>query len=194
MSEENLEDDSRYEVVVNHEEQYSIWPEGREIPLGWNTTGKAGSKAECLAYIEQVWTDMRPLSLREQMKRQAEEPQVVEAVVSDSRPSDPRDDLVSFLCQGDHPVQATAQTVEQFMERIKAGYANIKFTDTRGGTEIQVRLDAPASNTEDADIEGHKGNVHIAGNLTLNYRPVRLVADVAVATLTGSGQLQLREA
>ena len=54
MSEENLEDDSRYEVVVNHEEQYSIWPEGREIPLGWNTTGKAGSKAECLAYIEQV--------------------------------------------------------------------------------------------------------------------------------------------
>ena len=64
MAVENFEDDSRYEVVVNHEEQYSIWPEGREVPLGWRLAGRAGSKAECLAYVEQVWTDMRPLSLR----------------------------------------------------------------------------------------------------------------------------------
>ena len=48
-----------YKVVVNHEEQYSIWPADRENPLGWRDVGKSGPKAECLAYIEVVWTDMR---------------------------------------------------------------------------------------------------------------------------------------
>lgn len=62
------EDNTIYIVVVNHEEQYSIWPEGREIPLGWRDAGKHGTKAECLAYIEEVWTDMRPLSLRKKME------------------------------------------------------------------------------------------------------------------------------
>ena len=55
--------DMIFVVVVNHEEQYSIWPHDREIPLGWNTVGIEGSKDECLDYIEEVWTDMRPLSL-----------------------------------------------------------------------------------------------------------------------------------
>lgn len=59
-----------YVVVVNQEEQYSIWPENREIPLGWQNAGKTGSKEECLAYIETVWTDMRPLSLRKKMHEQ----------------------------------------------------------------------------------------------------------------------------
>lgn len=53
-----------YKVVINHEEQYSIWPQTRTIPSGWRDTGKDGSKEECLAYIEKVWTDMRPLSVR----------------------------------------------------------------------------------------------------------------------------------
>ena len=56
-----------YKVVINHEEQYSIWPAERENPLGWFDAGKAGLKAECLAYIEEKWTDMRPRSLREAM-------------------------------------------------------------------------------------------------------------------------------
>ncbi|MGD9506563.1 MAG: MbtH family protein [Syntrophobacteraceae bacterium] len=56
-----------FRVVMNHEEQYSIWPEYREIPLGWKDAGKSGSKEECLSYIKEVWTDMRPLSLRKQM-------------------------------------------------------------------------------------------------------------------------------
>ncbi|MEU5839556.1 MbtH family NRPS accessory protein [Streptomyces diacarni] len=53
-----------YQVVVNHEEQYSIWPMGREIPEGWASAGKSGEKSECLEFIEETWTDMRPLSLR----------------------------------------------------------------------------------------------------------------------------------
>ena len=56
-----------YKVVVNDEEQYSIWFADRETPAGWKEMGKEGTKAECLAYIEEVWTDMRPLSLRKAM-------------------------------------------------------------------------------------------------------------------------------
>ena len=62
------EDATIYKVVVNHEEQYSIWPADRENALGWRDAGKSGSKAECLAYIKEVWTDMRPLSLRKKME------------------------------------------------------------------------------------------------------------------------------
>ena len=70
MNEEE-EDRTIYKVVVNHEEQYSIWPADRENPPGWKDTGKCGSKAECLAYIKEVWTDMRPLSLRKKMEEAA---------------------------------------------------------------------------------------------------------------------------
>jgi MbtH protein len=62
------EDTTIYQVVVNAEEQYSIWPADRELPLGWNSAGFSGPKAECLAHIENVWTDMRPKSLREKMQ------------------------------------------------------------------------------------------------------------------------------
>ena len=62
-----------YKVVVNHEEQCSIWPADRENALGWTDSGKSGTKEECLAYIEEVWTDMRPLSLRRQMESAKEE-------------------------------------------------------------------------------------------------------------------------
>ena len=65
------EDMTIYKVVVNHEEQYSIWPVARESPLGWRDAGKTGPKAECLAYIQEVWTDMRPLSLRKKMEEDA---------------------------------------------------------------------------------------------------------------------------
>ena len=64
----NDQDDSAiYKVVVNHEQQYSIYPIEGVNPLGWNDTGKTGLKSECLAYIKEVWTDMRPLSLRLRM-------------------------------------------------------------------------------------------------------------------------------
>ena len=71
MHSNDQEDTTIYKVVVNHEEQYSIWFADRENPLGWKDAGKSGLKAECLAYIEEVWTDMRPLSLRKFMESQA---------------------------------------------------------------------------------------------------------------------------
>ena len=60
-------DDTRYKVVINHEEQYSIWPSDKKSPTGWKDVGRAGSKQVCLDYIEEVWTDMRPLSLHTKM-------------------------------------------------------------------------------------------------------------------------------
>jgi MbtH protein len=57
-----------FTVVMNDEEQYSIWPADRELPLGWSAVGKEGLKPECLAFIDEVWTDMRPRSLREHMR------------------------------------------------------------------------------------------------------------------------------
>jgi MbtH protein len=68
MYRDEKEDTTIYKVVVNHEEQYSIWPADRENPLGWKDVGKTGLKDECLAYIGEVWTDMRPLSLRKRME------------------------------------------------------------------------------------------------------------------------------
>jgi MbtH protein len=67
MDRDEKENKTIYKVVVNHEEQYSIWFADRESPPGWSDAGKTGLKADCLAYIKEVWTDMRPLSLRKKM-------------------------------------------------------------------------------------------------------------------------------
>jgi MbtH protein len=64
-------DDVRtYKVVINTEEQYSIWFADRPVPSGWREVGTSGSKQECLAYVKDVWADMRPLSLRKKMDDQ----------------------------------------------------------------------------------------------------------------------------
>ena len=71
MSGEEDDRDATYRVVINHEEQYSIWPAAWENPPGWTFAGKSGSRQECLDHIQQVWTDMRPLSLRKKMEEGA---------------------------------------------------------------------------------------------------------------------------
>ncbi len=71
MAWDEEDDTTTYKVVINHEEQYSIWPVDRENALGWNDVGKEGTKQECLDHIEEVWTDMRPLSLRKKMEEDA---------------------------------------------------------------------------------------------------------------------------
>jgi MbtH protein len=64
MDFDDAEDAATYKVVINHEEQYSIWFEDRENPAGWRDEGKTGTRADCLRHIDEVWTDMRPLSIR----------------------------------------------------------------------------------------------------------------------------------
>jgi len=188
------EDLTTYKVVVNHEEQYSIWPVDKENPLGWEDRGPSGSKAECLAYISDVWTDMRPLSLRKHMeevaRKQAENPPPP-APPPSTEPPKP-DDLVTRLATGDHPVEVSLRpekTAEAFKAAIDRGHVSINFTDTKGGTELGVRLDTQACDWSQADFSKATGPVHVEGTLTLNYVEVRVVADCQLSTLTGNGHL-----
>lgn len=71
MNRDEREDSTIYKVVMNDEEQFSIWPADRENALGWRDAGKSGSKQDCLDYIKSVWVDMRPLSLRRSMEQAA---------------------------------------------------------------------------------------------------------------------------
>src|SRR5262249_20094838 len=126
------EDTTIYKVVMNHEEQYSIWPADRDNPLGWRDAGPSGPKADCLAYIEQVWTDMRPLSLRKQMEeaaqRQAQSPPTA-APSSEQATTATEDALVQRLAVGDHRVEASLapqKSVQALKESIERGYVHIK--------------------------------------------------------------------
>lgn len=184
------EDTTIYEVVVNHEEQYSIWPNYKETPLGWKSVGKSGPKAECLAYIKEVWTDMRPLSLRKKMEAISRNPP---PPLPSPDPNRPREkSLVERLCDGDHPVEAglrPEKTAKAFKDRIDMGYVHIKFTETKGGTELGVRLDRGALDFSQADFENRTGTVHLEGELTLDYVKVRCIADINLQTLKGEGRL-----
>jgi uncharacterized protein YbdZ (MbtH family) len=193
------EDNTIYKVVVNHEEQYSIWPADRENALGWNDAGKTGTKAECLAYIEEVWTDMRPLSLRKQMeeyeRQAAEQQQGADDLLSEVEEPE-QDDLLKRLSEDDQHVEVSLRpekSVRALKERIDLGHVHLKFTETRGGTELGVELDRDSVNLSHADFDGQKGNVHLEGGLTLNFVKVRCVADIDLATLAGKGRLQVVE-
>jgi uncharacterized protein YbdZ (MbtH family) len=184
------EDTTIYKVVVNHEEQYSIWPDYKESPLGWKSVGKVRLKAECLAYIKEVWTDMRPLSLRKKMEEMAKNPPAPPPPADPNRPREKS--LVDRLCEGGHPVDAglrPGRTVKLFKEAIDRDYVHVKFTATRGGTELGVRLDRDACDFSSASFETGTGNVHVEGGLTLDYVKVRCLADIDLATLEGNGHL-----
>ena len=104
------------------------------------------------------------------------------------------DELVQRLSEGDHPIIASrADSAEELKQSIERGYVLIKFTDTRGGTELGVRLDEAATDLSDADFDQATGTVHLVGNLTLNYVKVRCIADVDLATLEGKGHLEILE-
>ncbi len=188
--ETDREDTTIYKVVVNHEEQYSIWPEYKGNPLGWNDVGKVGPKDECLAYIKEVWTDMRPLSLRKKMEEMAKNPPPPLPPPDPNRPREKS--LVDRLCEGDHPVEAglrPEKTVKLFKEAIDRDYVHVKFTNTRGGTELGVRLDRKDCRFSEADFENGAGMVHVEGRLTLDYVKVRCIADIDLSTLEGTGYL-----
>ncbi|MET8234751.1 MbtH family NRPS accessory protein [Micromonospora sp. NPDC005298] len=70
-----MTDNRSYRVVLNDEEQYSVWWTDRDLPAGWRAEGTEGTRDECLARIDEIWTDMRPLSLRQRMESQAMESQ-----------------------------------------------------------------------------------------------------------------------
>ncbi len=189
------EDRTIYKVVVNHEEQYSIWPADRENPLGWRDAGKQGPKAECLDYVQEVWTDMRPLSLRLEMeedaRRRAAQPEEPEEAIEEL---EEEESLVDRLARGDHPVIVSLRperTLAALKERLDLGYVHVKFTDTRGGTELGFPIDKQALDLSRADLERGGGTLRLSGPLTLDYVKVSCVADIDLATLEGHGHLEI---
>ncbi len=184
------DDNALYRVVMNHEEQYSIWPADRDLPLGWTDAGKTGSKADCLAHIDEVWTDMRPLSLRRHMEELARAPQpaAVEPATGEE------DDLVSRLAAGPHPVEIALRperSLARFQESVERGYVHVAFPETRGGTELGIRLDPEASDLSGADFDRGTGVARLVGSLTLNFVKVRCLAEVELPTLAGNGHLEI---
>ncbi len=102
-------------------------------------------------------------------------------------------ELVQRLSTGKHPVEASLRpdkTASALKECIDRGYVNIRFTNTRGGTDLGVRLDPEASNFNEANFEHQTGKVHLVGNLTLNYVKVRCIAGIDLRTLEGKGRLE----
>lgn len=105
-------------------------------------------------------------------------------------------ELVERLSQGDHPVAVGGPkpSLEEFKKRVEdMGYVFIKFTGTRGGTDLGVRVDKSAVDLSKADFANATGVAHVEGTLTLNYVKVRCVADIDLATLQGTGHLVILE-
>jgi len=102
------------------------------------------------------------------------------------------DELVARLSAGDHPIEASLRpekTVKALKECIDRGYVHIKFTETKGSTELGVKLDRQASDLSKADFDTETGNIHLVGDLTLNYVKVQCIADIDLKTLQGKGCL-----
>lgn len=188
------QDATIYKVVMNHEEQYSIWPEYKENPLGWMHVGKVGPKPECLAYIKEVWTDMRPLSLRKRMEEMAK-----------NSPAPPRPEprrsreksLVDRLCEGEHRVEVCLRpnrSVAHFKEALDRNYVYIKFTDTIGATEFGASLIREGCDFSNGDFESGEGMVYTEGELTLDFERVTCKCNIDLRTLEGKGYLVKQDA
>ena len=190
MSNEENDPFDTYKVVINHEEQYSIWPAERDNPPGWRECGKSGTKKECLDYIGEVWTDMRQLSLRRKMEEWSRNPPPAQAA-PDLLPQGKT--LVERLSEGEHPVEIrlrpenTAQAVKRCVDR---GYIHVRFPNTRGGTELGLRLNAESCDWSGGNFDASTGSIHLVGELTLDMVKVRCIADIDLSTLQGRGRLQ----
>ena len=191
------QDTTIYRVVMNHEEQYSIWPDYKENALGWQDAGKVGTKDECLAYIKMVWTDMRPLSLRKKVDEQVRTETATDAeqtsidLDTTSRRDEPS--IVDRLSQGSHPVEVSLRPesdLEIFREAIERGYVHVRFTETKGSTELGLRLENNPISEYEASFDSKSGKIQLVGGLTLDYVKVRCIADIELETLTGHARLR----
>jgi hypothetical protein len=106
-------------------------------------------------------------------------------------------DLVRKLCEGDHPVEVSLRpnkTVEALKEWIDRKYVHIRFTDTKGGTELGFALAPEVTDIRQADFDKGSGSVRLGGSLTLDYVKVRCIADIELETLSGRGHLETIQA
>lgn len=180
----------QYLVVVNHEEQYSIWPQHREVPDGWREEGFRGEQEECLSHIGRVWTDMRPLSLRRQMEAWAMHP----PEVPESLPVDDLPPLMERLAGEGHRVEVRTRAedkVAYLRERLQVGYLHVLFPDTRGGTEVGIQLDAASAKTA-LDVLERGDDVKLSGTLTLDDVQAKCNIRLSLSDLSGRGGISVQ--
>jgi hypothetical protein len=161
----------------------------KENPLGWRDAGRSalrrvpGLHKRCLDRYAPA----------EPAQEDGGDGEESVAAASAARPQPAtRKSLVDRLCEGRHPVEVglrPEKTVKLFKEAIDRDYVQIKFTETKGGTELSVKLRREGCDFSQADFENGTGSVHVEGDLTLDYVKVRCVADVDLATLKGEGHL-----
>lgn len=178
------EDTTTYKVIVNEEEQYAIWPEYKEIPTGWKHGDKAGAKTDCLAYIQETWIDMRPLSVRQKIAQQIPARPSADQVESPT--------LVERLCEGRHAVEITLRpekNVQRFKETLNRDHVPVKFTETKGGSEFGIKLDKAACDFSNVDLDNGWGTAHLEGRLSIDFVPVKCVVDIDLPSFEGSGCL-----
>lgn len=190
------EDKTIYQVVMNQEEQYSIWPVDLKIPLGWKEAGPSGLKADCLDYVNKVWTDMRPLSLRKKMEAFKKEEHKMKPLkpLREDLNRDTEDDLVKRLSTGEHPVEISLRpkkSLQSLRQCIERGFVYIKFTNTRGGTELGIKIDENNSDWKQMDSGDPTGHISLVGDLVLNYTRVQCVAEIDLGTFKGTGYLDI---
>lgn len=104
-------------------------------------------------------------------------------------------DLVQRLSEGEHPVSIVCRpetTLEEFRAAIDRGFIHVKFTETRGGTELGIEVDDSRLDLTDGDLQTGTGRLQVNGDLELDFIPVRLVADIDLQTLAGTGKLEIR--
>jgi uncharacterized protein YbdZ (MbtH family) len=180
-----------YKVVINDEEQYSIWTADAQNPPGWCDAGISGTRQECLDYIAKVWTDMRPLSLRRRMA-QSELAQGHASVQPPMTAPTASDDLLARLSIEKQAVQLIrSRTIR---EDLDAGYVHLQFLRAVGGTELGIRLDPSSCDYSCADLDAEVGTIRIGGSLVLNSDEVRCAAEIELTTLAGIAILERQPA
>ena len=186
---------NEFRVVVNHEDQYSLWPAERELPAGWEEAGVSGTRDECLAHVERVWTDMRPRSVRPRGERHA-------PVGAASPVEAPDGSVVERLGAGEHPVELVLVDADHadrngLRRELERGRVRLRFPGTRGGTEVGVELEDPdalamaLAGLDEADRKAT--SLQLAGSASVDDVEVRCVATIQVDTLSGTGRLIARE-
>jgi len=186
MTNEATEDTNEYVVVLNDEEQYSIWRADRPLPPGWRGDGTKGRKAECLAHIGKVWTDMRPLSVR----RAAAAPLDPSVVPEPTTPRGGKNDLVARL-EASQPIVFAGRseaTREELGAQVERGRVFVRFEKT--GTDLGIRLSATAHAAARHILASNGESIAIEGELILNYNRVRFIGALELATLRGTGKLE----
>jgi uncharacterized protein YbdZ (MbtH family) len=187
MADETNDERTPYVVVINDDEQYSIWRRDRPLPAGWREVGFEAGRTECLAHIEQVWTDMRPLTVRRALSSAKAHVEIVE----EGRRSGGKNDLVIRL-EKEQPISLVAhpsESGEELKEQLERRRLYVRFDAT--GTELGFRLSDDAVATAMAAVHRQQEPIPLEGELVLNFERVRFVGSLHVRSLKGLGRLEI---